>query len=139
MPVVGSAALAPQLAPPNWPGSMMFSRASDGGVNTPSLRAARNRFSTLARDAGSRCGLMSLAVKVRRPNGSGRVGNGCVGQACSPGMSLAGTGRSSIGHSGWPVTRSNTKSWPVLVGCATMSTIRPSWRTVINFGAAARS
>ena len=36
------------------------------------------------------------------------VGNGCVGQDCSPGMSLFGTGRSSIGQIGTPVTRSKT-------------------------------
>ncbi len=36
------------------------------------------------------------------------VGNGCVGQLFSPGIPLIGTGRSSIGQIGSPVTRSNT-------------------------------
>ena len=43
-----------------------------------------------------------------RSNGGGRVGNGWVGAACSPGTVDAGTGRSSIGQTGSPVTRSNT-------------------------------
>ena len=51
-----------------------------------------------------------------RANAGGFVGTGCVGQDCSPGTSLLGTGRSSIGHSGSPVTRSNTNTKPDLVG-----------------------
>jgi hypothetical protein len=39
----------------------------------------------------------------------GRAGNGCVGYGFSPGTLLSvGTGRSSIGRTGLPVTRSNT-------------------------------
>ena len=51
---------------------------------------------------------MSSAVKVWRANGGATVGKGCVGQDCSPGTSLFGTGRSSIGQIGSPVTRLNT-------------------------------
>ena len=40
--------------------------------------------------------------------GGGFVGNGCVGDVCSPGTVDCGTGRSSIGHTGLPVARSNT-------------------------------
>ena len=61
-------------------------------------------------------------VKVWRMNGAGLVGKGCVGQDCSPGISLFGTGRSSIGQSGCPVTRSRTYRKPVLPACATAST-----------------
>ena len=42
-------------------------------------------------------GFTSSAVIVCRANGGGTVGYGCVGHACSPGMLLFGTGRSSIG------------------------------------------
>ena len=35
--------------------------------------------------------------------GGGRVGNGCRAALRSPGTSLCGTGRSSIGQTGWPV------------------------------------
>ena len=34
-----------------------------------------------------------------------------------PGTSVCGTGRSSMGHTGLPVTRSNTKIRPILVTC----------------------
>ena len=54
-----------------------------------------------------------------REYAGGLVGNGCVGLAFSPGMSLAGTARSSIGHTGCPVTRSNTYRNPCLPGTAT--------------------
>ena len=37
-----------------------------------------------------------------------RVGEGRVGEVRSPGTVLCGTGRSSIGQTGSPVTRSNT-------------------------------
>ena len=47
-------------------------------------------------------------MNFSRENGAGRVGKGCVGDDCSPGTSLCGTGRSSIGQIGLPVTRSNT-------------------------------
>ena len=51
---------------------------------------------------------MSFSVNDWRANGGGAVGNGCVGQLFSPGTSLCGTGRSSIGQSGAPVIRLNT-------------------------------
>src|SRR5262249_62392072 len=51
----------------------------------------------------------------RNPSG----GNGCVGDVFSPGTSDCGTGLSSIGHTGCPVTRSNTYSHPSLLGDAT--------------------
>ena len=54
------------------------------------------------------CGLMSASVNDWRANGGGAVGNGCVGQLISPGVSDCGTGRSSIGHSGAPVMRLKT-------------------------------
>ena len=73
-------------------------------------------------------------------NGAGRVGNGCVGQGASPSRSVAvSTGRSSIGQSGSPVTRSNMKTKPCLVICATAFTGRPSTTMSTRFGAAGRS
>ena len=47
------------------------------------------------------------------------VGNGCVGDACSPGTLDAGTGRSTIGQTGSPVTRLSTYRNPFLFGCIT--------------------
>ena len=40
-------------------------------------------------------------------------------------MSDFGTGRSSIGQIGSPVSRLKTKTKPCLVACATTSTLRP--------------
>ena len=58
-------------------------------------------------------------------NAGGLVGNGCVGEVSSPGTSLCGTGRSSIGQTGSPVTRSKTKAKPCLVSCTTASIFLP--------------
>ena len=83
--------------------------SAHGGVNSPSLRAFAIRVFHSSRSSGVRMyGLMSSTVNVCGANGGGAVGNGCVGHARSPGMSLGGTGRSSMGHTGSPVTRSNT-------------------------------
>ena len=82
---------------------------------------------------------MSSIVSVSREMGGGFVGKGCVGQASSPGTSLFGTGRSSMGHNGSPVTRLNTKSSPDFEGTATISTILPLCRTVTSFGSVHRS
>ena len=73
-------------------------------------------------------------------NGAGRVGNGWVGQGTSPAMSVSvGTGRSSIGQTGSPVTRSKTNVNPCFVICATALIGRPSTVMSIRFGAAGRS
>ena len=42
------------------------------------------------------------------PMAAGLVGYGCVGDVHSPGTSVCGTGRSSMGQTGSPVARSNT-------------------------------
>src|SRR5688572_19267796 len=95
---------------------------SDGGVNKPSLRIFGNRcFQSANCSFDKSHGLMSSIVNVCRPNGGTTVGNGCVGHDCSPGMSVCGTGRSSIGQMGAPVTRLKTYRKPVLAAIATMS------------------
>ena len=53
----------------------------------------------------------AVTVEVRRMGGAfggGADGNGCVGHDCSPETSDCGTSRSSTGHNGSPVSRSNT-------------------------------
>ena len=73
-------------------------------------------------------------------NGAGRVGKGCVGQTTSPGMSVSvGTGRSSIGHTGSPVTRSKTYTNPCLLTWASALTGRPATSMSTRFGAAGKS
>ena len=51
---------------------------------------------------------MSFSVNDCLANGAGFVGKGCVGDVHSPGTSVCGTGRSTIGQTGWPVLRSKT-------------------------------
>ena len=60
-----------------------------------------------------------------RSKAAGQVGNGWVGAARSPGTSLGGTSRSSISHTGLPVTRSKTKAKACLVTWATPRTRLP--------------
>ena len=79
----------------------------------------------------------SIRSSSERPclaNGAGLVGNGWVAEVCSPGTVDWGTGRSSIGHTGWPVTRSKTYRKPVLLGCMTASMRRPSTTIVPSVG-----
>ena len=63
--------------------------------------------------------MRSSTVTPWRSNGFGLVGNGCVGDVRSPGTSVCGTGRSSIGQTGAPVARSKTKVNACFVTCAT--------------------
>ena len=58
--------------------------------------------SAAARSAGVKS-MRSSTVTPCRSNAGGFVGNGCVADVCSPGVFDCGTGRSSIGHTGWPV------------------------------------
>ena len=110
-----------------------------GGVNRPSLRLARIFSRSAAWSASGSSGLMSSTVKLCRANGSGQVGNGCVGLACSPGTSEAGTGRSSIGQIGSPVSRFSTKRNACFVGCASALIVRPPLRMSNRIGALGRS
>ena len=68
--------------------------------------------------------------------GAGFVGNGCVFDALSPGTLDAGTGCSSIGQTGWPVTRSNTYTKACFVTCATALIGFPATVMSIRLGAA---
>src|SRR3954470_21623009 len=108
VPLVGFDAVQPQFAPPCAPGIETVS-FNDGGVKSPSFRAFVIRAFHVARSSAVRMnGLISSAVSFCGARGGGTVGNGWVGHACSPGISLDGPRRSSIGHMGSPVTRSKT-------------------------------
>src|SRR5688500_10810162 len=78
--------------------------------------------------------LISSRVIDWRAKAGGLTGTGCVGQVSSPGTLLRGTGRSSIGNKGFPVTRLKTKTNPIFVTTATDGIARPPRRTVINDG-----
>ena len=79
--------------------------------------------------------IRSSSVNPCISNAAGRVGIGCVGDSRSPGTSDCGTGRSSIGQIGSPVTRSNVNAHPCLVVCTTTSRGRPSTVTFSVTGA----
>ena len=79
-----------------------------GGVNRP-VRALESRsFHQPFCSSVMNASYISLTVMPWRLKGGTTVGNGCVGDVTSPGTSDCGTLRSSMGHSGLPVTRSNT-------------------------------
>src|ERR1700693_3694553 len=93
-----------------------------GGVNRPSLRALRIWSRKRARSSADKYGLRSSTVNFCRAYGGGFVGNGCVDQVVSPGMSDFGTERSSMGQIGSPATRLETPHKPCLVTRAPPST-----------------
>ena len=100
-----------------------------GGVKS----GPRTKRAAVARACSSRSEVKSIRSSSPTPwcaNAGGRVGNGWVDDACSPGTVDGGTGRSSIGHTGSPVARSKTYRNPVLLGCITALMRRPS--TVIS-------
>ena len=113
MPVSGSKPAPPHSAPPTEPGSCRVPLRSpspspriDGGVYIcPSTNGA-----AISRASARSSGVKSTRVSTEMPctsNGAGRVGNGWVGETHSPGVSEPGAGRSTMGHTGSPVTRSN--------------------------------
>ena len=64
-------------------------------------------LSASARSSGVKS-IRSSTASPCRSYAAGLVGKGCVREYFSPGVSPCGTGRSSIGQIGWPVTRSKT-------------------------------
>src|SRR5271169_2459582 len=100
IPVLGSAAPLLQLEPPTSPGIWIESSLSVPGVKIPWLFVVLINARMRSLSASLIYGSISLAVKLWRANGGGLVGTGCVGQDSSPGASLFGTGRSSMGQIG---------------------------------------
>ena len=114
------------------------SSRTDGGVNIGPERYCRNISRASARSSGVKS-IRSSSVMPCRSNGAGFVGNGCVGASRSPGTSDGGTGRSSIGHTGSPVTRSKTYVNACLLTCATALISRPSTVMSARIGGEAMS
>ena len=110
---VASHATPPQCSPPMLPGTMQA--AADARRREDAVIAQRAEHAAarvqIRRRRAPEIRLRSICCGTRL---AGWSGNGCVGDACSPGTSLAGTGRSSIGNSGLPVSRSKRNRWPVL-------------------------
>src|SRR5882672_12288653 len=101
VPSPGFEDVLPKLDPPLLPG-MWLASSNPIGVKSPSFLAFVMRCRNCSRSSSdSRYGFRSSTVNFCRAKGGGLVGNGCVGQTCSPGTSvLVGTGRSSIGQTG---------------------------------------
>src|SRR5579872_7480033 len=77
------------------------------GVNTGPRRYRFAASSPCAFSSGVKS-IRSLSTTPLREYAGGFDGNGCVGDVFSPGTSDCGTGFSVMGHTGCPVTRSNT-------------------------------
>ena len=87
-----------------------------GGVKMPSERDA----AIFSRHHARSSGVAPQASSAPSRSGISEMPeNGCVGEASSPGTSLAGTARSSMGMSGAPVSRLSTKIRPIFVAIAT--------------------
>src|SRR5436190_21500569 len=106
-PFSGIAAVLPQLAPPTAPGIANVSLFNDRGTNIPVGTVSNLFFHDIRSESERKYGSRSADVIFCRLNGGTIVGNGCVGDDCSPGTSVCIAGLSSIGQRGLPVTRSN--------------------------------
>jgi hypothetical protein len=142
-PVSGSTAAPPQFAPPTQPGIRIVpcfpsTPFTVGGVNMGPYTKSSRIASASARSSGVKS-IRSSVVMPWWSKGRGQVGKGCVSAATSPGTFDGGTGRSSIGHRGSPVSRSNAKTNACLVTWATAFTGRPSIMTSSTLGAAGGS
>ena len=82
-PRAGSCETLPQFTPPPKPGKPTLP-SKIGGVKIPSDRSAARRARHALRSS-SLIPHASLAVRVEGTSGRGRIGNGCVGDASSPG------------------------------------------------------
>src|SRR6059036_3817037 len=80
-----------------------------GGVKIGPSLYFDTTFSASARSSGVKSIRSSIETPWRSYAG-GLVGKGCVGEYHSPGTSPFGTGRSTIGQTGWPLVRSKTYS-----------------------------
>src|SRR3989442_5864770 len=89
-----------------------------GGVKIGPILYFETSFTASARSSGVKVIRSSIAMPCRS-YGGGLVTNGYVGAYHSPGTSPFGTGCSSIGQIGWPLTRSCTYNLSCFVGCAT--------------------
>ena len=86
--------------------SVAWSPRIEGGVKISPRMYGSTISTASARSSGVKS-IRSSTVMPCRSNGSGFVGNGWVGEIYSPGVFEPGTGCSTMGQTGSPVTRSN--------------------------------
>src|SRR5437016_2919284 len=94
-PAPGSKEAPPHSPPPSVPGAAIVP-CRLGGVYKVPARMSAATLDTYSRASGE----MLVGSKRWAAYGGGFSGKGWVGQAFSPGISEAGTGRSSIGNIG---------------------------------------
>src|SRR5262245_9875272 len=99
-----------QFAPPMADGKINVG-SRPIGVNGPRCFSRSNISTQYSCDSGVTFDTSSRVID-KRASGGVTTGNGCVGHETSPGTVLCGTGRSSTGKSGLPVTRSSTYNNP---------------------------
>ena len=115
----------PQFVPPLWPGICIEPLQAGRGEQpfiTPALECFAQHLLSRLREMN---GLMSFSVNDWRANGGGLRWERLRGDEYSPGTSDCGTGRSSMGQSGYRSAGSKTKRNPCLVACATTSMFLP--------------
>src|SRR5215831_8905899 len=122
-PVSGSSAPPSQSTPPE-PGNVKVpfvpfaASTTDGGVYIGPSRYPLTASRAICLSWGVKS-MRSLSLIPCLSTAAGLLGNGCVAAVFSPGASDCGTGRSSIGQTGWPLVRSNTKANDCFVNCTT--------------------
>src|SRR5262245_37692790 len=130
----------PQFGPPIVLGNHKVVPSDPSGVYGPSLYTLFLSQTPAQKASCSGVTLLSCSrVMLIGAIGGGFTGKGCVGQDCSPGISLCGTCRSSIPNIGSPVTRLKIKIRPILVTCAMAGIFRPFLVTSIKLGPAGMS
>ena len=110
--VSGSSAPPCQFAPPVAAGSISVARGPSHLLATRGVKIGPSLYS-FAISTASACnsGVKSIRSSGDTPcrsNAGGLVTNGCVGEYHSSGTVPCSTGRSSNGHTGRPLVRSNT-------------------------------
>src|ERR1700732_428406 len=93
----------PRISVPTGPSGLL----TTGGVKTGPDLYLDAILSASARSSGVKS-IRSSAEKPLRPKKGGLVGMGCVAEYHSPGVFPWGTGRSTIGQMGSPVSRFST-------------------------------
>src|SRR5215468_12087624 len=132
-----------QFVPPSFPGRPRVASGpsrtlTTAGVNSGPILYREVNLTASARSSGVKSIRSSIEVPCRSYPG-GLVGTGCVGEYHSPGASPLGAGRSSIGQTGSPVTRSNTYRKDSLLGTATALIVFPLTLMSARIGADERS
>src|SRR5271165_3212379 len=110
--VSGSYELPPQFAPPAAVPSPNVPMGPPGLLTTAGVKTGPTwYFETIVIASSRSSGVKSIKSSMETPlreKAGGLVGNGWVGEYHSPGVFPTSTGLSTIGQTGWPVSRLKT-------------------------------